>query len=90
MPCFISADGKYFPCCFMYTSREFQHWLTERGHSLEDVDISIHGYTKVYNSEIVNEFYKSFDTPTCRRECGDQGYTSNTKSHAKWNEIDLG
>jgi len=90
MPCFISADGKYFPCCFMYTSREFQQWLETRGRSLDEVDIKQHGYVNVFNSDALTEFYESFDTPTCRRECGEEGYVSNTKSHAKWNEIDVG
>ncbi len=85
MSCFVSADNKYYPCCFVYTNKaEIQEWAVRSGNDIDEIDIKKHGYTKVMDSKFLREFYNSFDIDTCNRECGDSGYEGDTRYHAKW------
>ena len=85
MSCFISADNKYYPCCFVYTNKsELTGWAKRSNNDINDLDIKKHGYTKVLDSKFLRDFYKSFDVETCERECGEDGYVSDREMHAKW------
>ena len=52
MSCFISADNKFYPCCFVYKN----------------------------NKSLLYKIH----VETCHRECGEEGYESDTDYHAKW------
>lgn len=85
MSCFVSADNKYYPCCFVYTNKaQIEEWAVRSGNDIDQIDIKKHGYTKVMNSKFLQDFYNSFDIETCHRECGDDGYKSDRDYHAKW------
>ena len=85
MHCFISADHKYYPCCFVYTNKhQLQDWANRSGNDIDQIDIKKHGYEAVMNSKFLQEFYNSFDIETCNRECGDDGYIGDKRNHAKW------
>tara|TARA_B100000035_G_C20774044_1_gene453909 strand:+ start:387 stop:689 length:303 start_codon:yes stop_codon:yes gene_type:complete len=85
MSCIISADNKYYPCCFVYTNKEqLTEWAERSNNDIDQIDIKKHGYTKVLESKFLNSFYNSFDIETCHRECGDSGYEGYPGNHAKW------
>ena len=87
MSAFLSADGKYYPCCFKYTAiGELAEWAEKHGHNIDDIDVKKHGYTKVLESKFYKDFYSSFDAPVCRKECGEKGYTTTYRGLPKWEE----
>ena len=39
MSCFISAEGDYYPCCFVYTNKaELEEWATKRNYNSFEVN----------------------------------------------------
>tara|TARA_B100001057_G_C22748054_1_gene910588 strand:+ start:630 stop:932 length:303 start_codon:yes stop_codon:yes gene_type:complete len=85
MSCFASVDGKFYPCCFLYTATgELEDWANRYGHKIDDIDMKKHGYISVKNSQFYHDFYNSFDTETCRKECGEDSYDTEYRGKPKW------
>lgn len=88
MSSFVGADGKYYPCCFMYTSEQLAGWAKKHQQNIEDIDIRKNGFTAVYNSEFYKKFYNSFDCEVCHRECGDTSYDTEQSGKPKWTKYE--
>ncbi len=85
MSCFISAEGDYYPCCFVYTNKaELEEWATKRNYNMSDISITKHGYENTVNSDFYKDFYNSFEVNTCTRECGEKGYKATEVGKPKW------
>ena len=89
MSCFASADGKLYPCCFMYTALgELEQWANINGHDINSIDMNTHGYLGVKQSQFYKDFYNSFDTPVCNKECGDNSYDTEFDMKPKWTKYE--
>ena len=80
---FIGATGELWPCCWLYSQRkDLEIWAEQNNYSMDDIDLKKHTIQQVTDSIIWKEFFKSFDTPTCIRECSDSS-EKNIKHETK-------
>lgn len=85
---FIGATGELWPCCWLYSQRKDLHkWTDLNGLSMDAIDLKNHTVSEVKASTLWIEFHKSFDTPTCKRECGKDSW--DNKMNTKRGDITL-
>lgn len=74
---FIGATGELWPCCWLYSQRrDLEIWAEKNDCDISDIDMHKYTIQQIQASKLMIEFQKSFDTPTCKRECtGDTHWT---------------
>ena len=88
---YISATGEMWPCCWLYERRKDLHdWASRNGFSMDSINLKLHTSKEITQSEFMTEFQKSFDTPTCRKECSKDSWTyyGNSKRNV-FRKLDL-
>ena len=75
---FIGATGELWPCCWLYSQRnDLEQWAERNNLDIKDIDLKKHTIQEVKASTLWTEFHKSFDTPTCIRECSNSSSNIN-------------
>tara|TARA_B100001287_G_scaffold267137_1_gene261886 strand:- start:1088 stop:1405 length:318 start_codon:yes stop_codon:yes gene_type:complete len=74
---FIGATGELWPCCWLYSQRlDLEIWAEQNNCDMSDIDMNKYTIQEIQTSKLMTKFNKSFDTPTCKRECiGDSHWT---------------
>lgn len=79
---FIGATGELWPCCWLYTDREhMEDWALRNDCDIEELSLKKYTILEVQKSNLMQKFYKSFDTKTCRNNCSTDSWKNkhNTK-----------
>ena len=67
---FIGATGELWPCCWLYAQRrDLEIWAEQNNCDISDIDMNRYTIQEVKASTLWTEFHKSFNTPTCEKEC---------------------
>lgn len=88
---FMGADGKIYPCCFIYTQKEesFDPWIKKIKEDDSQLDYRNHTLDEILNSNIFKKLKETFDNfekclKPCKKNCGSiQGFKSTAKGNPK-------
>ena len=72
---FIGATGELWPCCWLYSQRQdLEIWAEQNDCDMSDINMNKYTIQEIQSSKLMKEFNKSFDTPTCRKECSGESH----------------
>ena len=72
---FIGATGELWPCCWLYSQRrDLEIWSEQNNCDMGDIDMNKYTIQEIQSSKLMKEFNKSFDTPTCKKECSGESH----------------
>lgn len=83
---FLGANGKLYPCCFVYTNHaDWNAWCEKYGVDTEQNNLNKYTHEQIMDSVMKTLVDSNFDMETCDRECGVDGYNSELSNQPKWN-----
>ena len=60
----------------VFQRRDLENWAERNNCDMSDIDMNKYTIQEIQSSKLMTKFNKSFDTPTCKRECtGDSNWT---------------